>query len=176
MSHVVVKADDLGPDKALFKVGMDNPGGLRRFPAAAEGPGPHLFRTGGEVAGQPQGAVTGTDDVHQAAFLNAVRGQHFLLIRVGQTLQFLFQTSADFDDLRSVRGGQSGQRPDVFVVFFQARFIHIGAVDDGFGRQQREFVPGLTEGFVVLRHFERGSGLAAVQVFEQARAFVHGFP
>ena len=43
VSHVVVKADDLGPDKALFKVGMDNPGGLRRFPAAAEGPGPHLF-------------------------------------------------------------------------------------------------------------------------------------
>ena len=53
----VVVGDHLGADEALLEVGVDHAGGLRRQRAAAQRPGAHFLRAGGEVRQQAEQVV-----------------------------------------------------------------------------------------------------------------------
>ena len=53
----VVVGDDLGADKAAFKVGVDNAGGLRRGVALVDGPRAHFFYASGKVSLQAEQIV-----------------------------------------------------------------------------------------------------------------------
>ncbi len=52
--HVVIVLDDLGTDKALLKIGMDNTCALRCLPAFAVGPCLYLHGSGGDECLQVQ--------------------------------------------------------------------------------------------------------------------------
>ena len=52
--HQVVVGNDLCPDKAPLKIGVDFPGGLRSLCALGDGPRPALVLTAGQVGDQPR--------------------------------------------------------------------------------------------------------------------------
>ena len=101
---VIVEADDFGTDETALEVRVDDARGLRSLPAVLNGPRAHFLFSGGEVAGKAERLVPGVDDAQQAAFLDAVRAEHFALFLVGKPLQFFFDTGADFDDFDVARG------------------------------------------------------------------------
>ena len=59
---VVLVGDNLGPDEALFEVGMDDTRALWGLPALMEGPGAHLLRAGREEAGEANAHVAALKD------------------------------------------------------------------------------------------------------------------
>ena len=58
------------------------------------------------------------------------------------------------------------------VVFLNAGFVHVGAVDELLGREQGKLAPDLMEGFIEFRHLEGGGGLSCAKVRHQR--FQHG--
>ena len=146
---------------------------LWSLPAVLNGPRAHFLFSGGEVAGEAERLVPGVDDAQQAAFLNAVRAEHFALLFVGKPLQFFFNTGADFDDFDVARGGELAEAGHMGIVLGKAVLVHVGAVDDLFGGQKAEFMPRGGEGRAVLG-FKGGSRIAVVEVLQKAGHFVGG--
>ena len=95
VAHIVIIGDDFGTDESTLKVGVNDSGRLRGLPANVDGPGPNFLRSYGKVAAQTKSFVASANDAHKAAFFNAVGGQHFCLLRVGEALQLFFQFGAD---------------------------------------------------------------------------------
>src|SRR5688500_15694787 len=58
-SHEVVVGHRLRPDEPLLEIGVDHAGGGRRRVPAMDGPGPHLFLAGREVALEAQQVIRG---------------------------------------------------------------------------------------------------------------------
>ena len=166
MAHVVVVGNDLGPDEAALKIRMDDARGLRGLPALVDGPGPHFVRPGGEITAQPQGGVARVDDARKPAFLNAVRGQHFSLLRRVQALQLLLQPGADAGKARAARLGQRLHFLGQGIALGGSPFVHIGAIYDGLGREQAQLPPGGKKA-LVFRQGEVPCGLALVKVGQQ---------
>ena len=156
VAHVVGVGDDFGADEAAFEVGVDDTGSLGSLPALVDGPGAHFVGAGGEVAAQAQRVVAGTDDAHQAAFRDAVGGEHLGLFLGGKALQLFFKLGADAGETGMALFGQLLHAGYKVVAVGHGGFVHVGAVDDGLGGQQAQFTPGLEEGLVV-GQFE-GSG------------------
>ena len=57
----VVKGNHLGFDEAFFKIGVNHTGALRGGHAVLESPSAHFLFSCGEIRGQSQQVVTGTD-------------------------------------------------------------------------------------------------------------------
>ena len=62
----VVVFDDLGSDKSLFKVGVDDPCGFRCLIAFVDGPGSDFICSGGEECLEIQQGVGGLDEPHHS--------------------------------------------------------------------------------------------------------------
>ena len=60
----------------------------------------------------------------------------------------------------------------MIVVFLNAGLVHVGAVDELFGREQGELAPHLLEGLVEFGHFKGGAGLAFAKMGD--KRFEHG--
>ena len=72
----IVVFDYLGTDEASFKVGVDNPGGLRGLSALPEGPGARFLGASSQVRLQTKGLVAGLGQLLQAGLLVAGVVQH----------------------------------------------------------------------------------------------------
>ena len=72
MLDEIFVADDLGPDEAALKIGVNDSGGLRSAAVAFNGLGAHFFFAGREIACQAQGAVAGVNDLVQAVFRGSI--------------------------------------------------------------------------------------------------------
>ena len=95
MLHEGVVVDYLGPDKALFKVGVYLACGLRRLGAPGDGPCPDLLGAGGKVAYEAKEGVAFLHQLIKAAFANAHLGEEVLLFLGGELGYLLFDAGAD---------------------------------------------------------------------------------
>src|SRR4029079_4988345 len=72
---VIGIGDGLGPDVALFEIGMDHAGRRRPLGAAVDGPGAGLLRAAGEIGDEVEQLVAGADQAVEASFFETQRLQ-----------------------------------------------------------------------------------------------------
>src|SRR4051812_36072316 len=72
---VIGIGDGLGPDEALFEIGMDHAGRRRPLGAAVDGPGAGLLRADGEIGDEVEQLVAGADQAVEAGLFEAQRLQ-----------------------------------------------------------------------------------------------------
>src|SRR6187397_1346289 len=65
----VIVGDGLGADEAALEVAVDHARRRRPLGALGDGPGPRLFRPGGEIRDEVQKLVAGTDQAVEPGFL-----------------------------------------------------------------------------------------------------------
>src|SRR5690606_18454354 len=80
----IVIGDGLGADEALFEIGMDDAGRLRRARSLLDRPGAHLLRPGGEEGDEAEKRVAGADEAVEAGLGEAERFQELLLLGIGE--------------------------------------------------------------------------------------------
>jgi len=131
-----------------------------------DGPGAHFVRPGRKVAVQAKGGVAGVDDAYKAAFINAVGGEQFRLFLIGQALQFFFKLGANARKAGLAFLGKGFKFGGKFIALGNGGFIHIGAVNNGLGREQAKFAP-CGQKALVIRQVKSPRGLAVVELGQQ---------
>jgi hypothetical protein len=71
-ADLILIGNDLGPDKALFKIGVDDAGRLLVSGAFADGPGPCFLFAHGEEVDKAKQAVAGLDQLAEVRALKMV--------------------------------------------------------------------------------------------------------
>src|SRR5690242_5330207 len=71
--NVIAIGDRLGTDEALFEIGVDDTGRLRRARTLRNGPGARLLRPDGEIGDEAEQGVARADDAVEARLGEADR-------------------------------------------------------------------------------------------------------
>ena len=149
---------------------MDLTGGLRCLGALADGPGAALLLAVGQEGDEAQQVVAGSDQVVQAAGLDAHLGQESLLLLGGVVGNVLFGLGADGNVAGPLLGGAGGHQRDIAVVLnalHQVVLAHVAGVEHGLGAQQAHLVQhGLLLGIPLVK-VKAAGGLACAQVISQ---------
>ena len=103
----IVEGNDLGADKAAFKVGMDLTGGLRGLRALFDGPCAALVRACRQERDEAQQLVAALDQPVKAGLLQSQRfHEHGLLVRVVKLGNVGLKLCADGQNLAALLRGQ----------------------------------------------------------------------
>src|SRR3546814_10709426 len=128
----VVVAYGLGADEAVFKVGVDDTGGLGRRVADMYRPGAYFLDAGGEIRVQAQQPIAGANDAIQSGFVHAHVRQQIAFVFVVQVGDFGFDGGATGHDGGIFGLGVVLYRPQLRLVVKTA-VQEIGHIHGGFG-------------------------------------------
>ena len=121
---------------------MDLPRRLRRARPLRDGPGAHLFGSGGQITDQPEQRITLLHQFVKTALADPEIREEQLLFLALHFGEFRLDLRADGDDPGALGFGVLFERDVVGVALVAARDLalgDVGDVDDGFERQERRF-------------------------------------
>ena len=141
MCDKVGERDRFGPDKAAFKVGVDDASGLWGGRAVGDRPGTDLFFTGGKVGLEAQEGEGGADQAVESGRFEAERSEELAPFFAREFRQLGFDPGGEWNDLRRLLARLDGASQRLHVrSFFPRQFIfrHIRGIEDRLGGQQAE--------------------------------------
>ena len=97
--HKVIKADDLGSDKAFFKVGMYFSDSLRSFGTLFNRSCTNLGLTGRQIRDKSEQVVAALNEKIKTALLNAEVGKEHFLLFLAEACNFGFHLGANREGL-----------------------------------------------------------------------------
>ena len=167
---VVVERNDLGPDEALFEIGVNDAGALRRLPSTAESPRADFLWPRSEETRKTQRVVCELDRPVERRLREPVALKKLLCLGIGKPRKVRFHLCAHDDALRALLRSVCLERVDMRVAL--ARHVVVGdvrAVDDLLIGEEMEFLQDV-ENRVAFLPRKRTDGLSFLEMLQKRRA------